>query len=227
MKTKQNLYMITSKNLSPTDKDRFVDLCFERFGSMNKNDYEVALFALLLRNGWKDKSDFDISQLMKITETKVKRLRYESNLKYSDNSDLKGQLKTLLSSINYKFAESNRIQFLIKDKNLRLYANNILEQQGSFSDSSFNSDVVSVTPEDMMVLLGYVADQDTKKVKELLQNAKSELKKSKRELPQDTKEKVKKFAFGLLSILRKSAFPSALNVVFDYIKDYVDITYLK
>lgn len=219
--------MITSRNLSETEKNWFVDLCLERFGSMNKNDYEVAIFALLHKSAWRDKSDFDISQLMKITEAKVKRLRYESNLKYSDNSDLKGQLKTLLSSINYKFAESNRIQFLIKDKNLRLYANNILEQQGSFSDSSFNSDVVSVTPEDMMVLLGYVADQDTKKVKELLQNAKSELKKSKRELPQDTKEKVKNIAFGFLSILRKSAFPSALNVVFDYIKDYVDRTYLK
>lgn len=218
--------MITSKNISPTDKDRFVDLCFERFGSMNKNDYEVALFALLLRNGWKDKSDFDISQLMKITETKVKRLRYESNLKYSDNSDLKGQLKTLLSSVKYKFAESNRIQFLIKDKNLRLYANNILEQQGSFSDSSFNSDVVSVTPEDMMVLLGYVADQDATKVKELLQKAKVELKRSQNVLPQDIKEKVKNLAVGF-NILGNNIFPIGLNTLIDDIKGYINKIYLK
>lgn len=30
----------------------FLERCFDRFGSLNKNDYEVALFHLLLINGF-------------------------------------------------------------------------------------------------------------------------------------------------------------------------------
>lgn len=123
------------KSLNESDKDWLIEECLSRFGSMNKNDYEVALFTLLLRNGYSEMSDFDISRELKIKETKVKRLRYESNLVYPNNTDLRTQLRVLLDKAKFRITDSNKIQFLIKDKNLRLYANDILEAQGGFADS--------------------------------------------------------------------------------------------
>lgn len=38
--------------------------CLDRFGSMNKNDYEVALFNLMLKCGYNTKSDFELSGIM-------------------------------------------------------------------------------------------------------------------------------------------------------------------
>ena len=56
------------------------------FGSMNKNDFEVFIFHWLINNKTecKGKSDFVISQCLKIPESKVARLRYEAGLKYTD-----------------------------------------------------------------------------------------------------------------------------------------------
>ena len=51
------------------------------FGSMNKNDFEVFIFNELLRNPLYGKyMDYDFSVMLRIPESKVKRLRYEANL---------------------------------------------------------------------------------------------------------------------------------------------------
>lgn len=200
------------------DKDKFLGLCLERFGSMNKNDYEVALFTLLLRSGWNKKTDFDISCMLKVPETKIKRLRYESNLVYPNNENLKEQLKDLLKKAKYRMTDSNKIQFLIVDKLLRQYANNILEERGSFADSSFNSSIVSVTPEDMMLLLGYVTDKETNETNEILQNAKEELRKSNQGLPNKTKEKVMKASKNLLAEIGKIVTSNCTQLIMNYIE---------
>lgn len=52
------------------------------FGTMNKNDFEVWIFHYLMQHRLQGKSNYDISVALKIPEQKVKRLRYESELKY-------------------------------------------------------------------------------------------------------------------------------------------------
>ena len=55
------------------------------WGSMNKNDFEVWIFYQLLQNddySLKEASDYQIAIALRIPESKVKRLRYESMLKY-------------------------------------------------------------------------------------------------------------------------------------------------
>lgn len=187
------------KSLNESDKDWLIEECLSRFGSMNKNDYEVALFTLLLRNGYSEMSDFDISRELKITETKVKRLRYESNLVYPNNTDLRNQLRVLLDKVKFRISDSNKIQFLIKDKNLRLYANDIFEAQGGFADSSFNSSIVSVTPEDLVSLLTVVFDGDKEKINITIHQVRNKLQDSSRKLPQTLKGKI--FS-GIDSLLR-------------------------
>lgn len=65
------------------------------FGSMNKNDFEVAIFNEWMIHEGRGKSNYEISLALRIPETKVKRLKYEAELKYGDNQDemLKKDLK--------------------------------------------------------------------------------------------------------------------------------------
>lgn len=199
------------------NKDWLLNTCFERFGSMNKGDYEVALFTLLLRSGWSEMSDFDISRALKLTETKVKRLRYESNLVYPLEDNMKDQLKAQLKKAKYKLTDSNKIQFIISDKLLRLYANNVLEQEGSFADSSFNASVVSVTPEDLVLLINFVADQKDDSYK-ILNKAKTELRNSVRGLPMDTKETLTKFAKAFVKDTARRFAPNVTECMFEYLE---------
>ena len=78
-------------------KDFIKEVYLERgFGTMNKNDFEVFIFNEIVKDpqgilefSKKDKDDkplkpsnYDLSILLKIPESKVKRLAYEADLKY-------------------------------------------------------------------------------------------------------------------------------------------------
>ena len=69
----------------------------------------MAVFHLLLQNELKDCSDFAISRKLKITEAKVKQLRYEVNLVIEKNdSDYREELMQLMSIASYKFADGGK-----------------------------------------------------------------------------------------------------------------------
>mgnify|MGYP004582632565 CR=1 FL=1 len=207
-------------------KDEFLATCFERFGSMNKNDYEVALFHLLLQNGFKDKTDFDISRELKMPETKVKRLRYESNLVYPPQEDFKQLLlEEFQSKSGYKVTENNRIQFIIKDKMLRQYALNRLEELGSFADSSFNTNIVSVSPCDLLLLIADMSDADKNGKEEftrIIAKVKKEIKNSKQELPTDGKEMIQKTATSLLGDAIGHFAPRFADFLNEYLANKID-----
>jgi hypothetical protein len=145
------------------------------FGSMNKNDFEVWIFHYLLKeNGYASKSDNQISRELKIPESKVKRLRYEADLVYpKDEESFKNEFYEVLKNRVYKQVGDNKIQFVIRDKNLRLYLNDKLESFGSFADSSFNTDIVTVTAQDLVLLIS-----DFEGKKEIFQRVKSQVEKN-------------------------------------------------
>ena len=60
-----------------------IDQYIERgFGSMNKNDFEVFIFGQMLEMpSYKGKTNYELSLLLRIPESKIKRLRYESSLR--------------------------------------------------------------------------------------------------------------------------------------------------
>lgn len=137
--------------------EQFVHDCFARFGSMTKNNYEVALFHLLLRNGFDTCSDFELSVKLQIPESKVKRLRYEESLVYprsetDANLYYQEQLAMLLLSRKYRMY-NNRIQFAIADKHFRLYISDALMRDGRFADTSFNTNIVVISVADLLYLL--------------------------------------------------------------------------
>lgn len=143
------------------------------FGSMNKNDFEVFIFSYLVKEHavYKDKSNFELSILLRIPESKVKRLRYESDLKYSskdnDNNGLKNRLNKVLSKAKLKFKDKQQIQFIIEDVYLRSYLDDCLKKNGYFSDTSFNREIVVINLDTLSYLMENILDKEVSDIVEI------------------------------------------------------------
>lgn len=125
------------------------------FDSMTKNDFEVWIFYYLLQNQLKGKDNYDISVQLRIPESKVKRLRYESELKYGNPQDIKIYLEafeTLLKKSILK-EDGSCVQFVVEDFQLRKFLDSILKKGGRFSNTSFNKEIVSIDIDDLEYLL--------------------------------------------------------------------------
>ena len=145
------------------------------FGSMTKNDFEVWIFHQLLQGRLFGKSNFDISVKLQIPESKVKRLRYEASLKYgnpSDTAQYDEAFKRLLENVKLKKGSHNVVQFAVEDLQLRKYLDATLKRKGRFADTSFNTEVVSVTLDELAILLDATCTQEEKK--KLMKAAKGE-----------------------------------------------------
>ncbi len=196
-------------------KDDFFQTCYRRFGSMNKNDYEVALFHLMLENAYSEKSDYFMSKLLQIPESKVKRLRYEVNLVYPKTDDeYKRQFYDLLNHQSYKITNDNKIQFAVNDKMLRLYINNKLDEVGSFSDSSFNSNIVTISASDLIILLSEFENK-----KDALQHIKDEITKNGMLLPKNFSEQAKDAFIAVAKDLGSIVSEHVTNFLIDSLKN--------
>lgn len=200
------------------DAESFLEYCTQHFGRLNKKDYELAVFHLLLQNELKDCSDFAISRKLKITEAKVKQLRYEVNLVIQKaDSVYREELIQLMSTASYKFADGGKkIQFCVNDKMLRLFLNDQLNQIGSFADSSFNSNIVSVTAKDLLFLLGTDKHADT--VKKINQS----LRDNANDLPQDAHQKLVELAQSVAKDFGEKISPNVTNWIMAQIEKYVN-----
>ena len=165
---------IDASKWSKVSLEEFANTCLNGFGSMNKNDYEVAMFHALLQNELRDKSDFDISVLLRIPEAKIKRLRYEEALRYPSKDDgyYKDTFIDLLENGKFRVTDNNRIQFAISDKLFRLYINDLLMRGGRFADTSFNPNIVSLPWKDLEYLLDEFGINDKERQKKIEDSAK-------------------------------------------------------
>ena len=135
----------------------FVDYYLKKgFGSMTKKDVELWVFNYLLHNKLKDKRDFEVSKELKIPVSRVKNLRYETELIYeeSDSEQFVSHLKESLKKAKCRVgASEGKVILSIPDKMLRQYLADRLEQDGRIYDSSFNSAIVSLSASDYFWIL--------------------------------------------------------------------------
>ena len=124
---------------------------------MTKNDFEVWIFNQLLQHRFKDKTNYEISRDLKIPESKVKRLRYEADLKFSAPDQFEGNIYEIVSDCvahSYIRSVENdvQIQFVVENQALRKFLEFKLKQGGFFLDTSFNSEIVSIRSEALRYL---------------------------------------------------------------------------
>ena len=147
----------------------------------------------------------------------MRNLRYKCSLEYPIDEDYCEQLKGILMNANYKW-DGNRIQFNIPDKMLRLYTNNLLEADGNFSDSSFNSSIVSLTPMDMVDLMkklcGKESDSHYEELRKLISSSTS---RSLKEFPKSKSEKFKEGAIAFVKDVTSVVAPRFSDLLIDSI----------
>lgn len=151
------------------------------FGSMTKNELEILFFHLFKKYGdIRAKSVFDLAREIKLPESKVKRLLYESELMYGMQNKEEMQARFLKLIADAKIQKENgTLRFVIEDRYLRSTIYNDLKQNGYFLDSSFNSEIVSIHKEALVFLLDqYFKDNDKNEVVQMYKEARKTAKKS-------------------------------------------------
>ncbi|WP_289053843.1 hypothetical protein [Carboxylicivirga marina] len=143
-----------------TDKEQFAIEFIEQyatrgFGSMTKNDFEVLVFNLLRKYGdLSGKSNFEMSLDLQIPETKIRRLAYESDLKYSQitEADIKTAFFKIVAKSKFR-GDLNKVEFVIENKFIRTSIGAQLKKMGHYADSSFNSEITRIHIESFIDLL--------------------------------------------------------------------------
>lgn len=122
------------------------------FGSMNKNDFEVAIFHNVMQDaGYCGLTDYDLSRKLRIPESKVKRLRYEAELKYG-NPDYRAKFLEILKKAKF-YEDGERVQFIVPDMSVRNYLNDIFIKKGIMSNTSYNTDILTISANDLIATL--------------------------------------------------------------------------
>lgn len=195
------------------------------FGTMTKNDFEVWIFHYLMQHELQSKTNYDISIELRIPETKVKRLRYEADLKYpSVNED--GRRLLLIDAIHHaKFRETKEGQviFAINDKMLRSYLENRLIKDGRYYDSSFMSNIIVLSVNDFLFVLEELLLTKEDK-KQIINQVKSNLKDSQvlpSTLPEILQDSAKGFCCKFLEKFVGKTSDELMQTVIDTIKEQI------
>lgn len=194
------------------------------FGAMNKNDFEVWIFHHLMQHQLKGKSNYDISVVQKIPEQKVKRLRYESELKYptANDTDRRLMLIEAISHAKFRQVKDGQIVFAINDKILRSYLENQLINDGRFYDSSFMSNIIVLSISDFLFILDRILLTKDDKQK-IINQTKKYLKKSKK-LPASITELAGDAAKGFCETLLKNFIGKAADGLIDAVTTTINQT---
>ena len=187
----------------------FFNRCFERFGSMDKNDYEVELFHLMLQNEYSNASDHYLSTLLKMPLTKVRRLRYEVDLQYPPKAEqFKHDFYEIVNNKAFKSDNQGNLLVAVNNKALREYLSEQIEAAGSFFDSSFSNNIIRLTPTDFLLLIA-----GFEKKEEIVKKVKQSIEHHAKELPKDVWEEG--------ALLLKSIFKDVTNPIAPNIADYL------
>ncbi len=137
--------------------DSFLSMYLQRgWGSMNKNDFEVYIFYCILQEDkYRDLNDYELSVELKVPQSKIKRLRYEADLKYlqPEKEVYNEQFRKLLQMAKPQQKDDKYVEFVMENKGLYLYIDNLLKKDGRFGDRSFNSEMMVISIDNLTYLL--------------------------------------------------------------------------
>lgn len=137
--------------ISKLDKNNFVEKFLENylapsFGAMTKSEIDILVFHLL-EDSFNKLSNYEISNLLKISETKVKNLRVNSYLRYNQNEKqiLKNIIKRLSDSISTKVdIKNNEVRFTLENPVEKRVMIAKIKELGENIDFSFNNEILKL-----------------------------------------------------------------------------------
>jgi hypothetical protein len=150
-----------------TDSEAFVtqfikEYLTDGFGSMPKREIDILVMNLLMEHAnLSDKSNHDLSILLQTTEARIKNIRYEARLKYPPDEDyVKREFLVLLARSQFELdkragaeLDQGKIVFVMEDDYLRHAIQGHLKEKGMFTDTSFNREIVKISPDSLMAVI--------------------------------------------------------------------------
>lgn len=136
----------------------FLDAFLDRgFGALPKRELELLVFDLLCQTTeYRGKSNYEISNLLKIPESRVKTLRLASALKYRHlrpEAVLAGVVARLTAHGQVPEIANGKIEISLEDPVEHREMVHFLKGLGQHAEYTFNSEVVRVSPSALFELM--------------------------------------------------------------------------
>lgn len=143
---------------------------FGSFGSMSKSETEILIFHLL-SSDFEGLSNYEISNLLKISETKVKSLDMNAHLRYPRQSGDEIVRETLVD-IAKKFGaiydeQNGEVKIHIQSSVQKREMVNAINNLGSFADYGLNNEILKIRINTLFSLFEKFLDKE--KFKETVQ----------------------------------------------------------
>ena len=138
---------IIDKKRENFSKEFLSHYLYASFGSMSKSEIEILIFHLL-SNDFEGLSNYEISNLLKISETKVKSLDMNAHLRYPRQSGDEIVRETLVD-IAKKFSviyneQNGEVKIHIQNSVQKREMINAINNLGSFADYSLNNEILKI-----------------------------------------------------------------------------------
>lgn len=154
------------KNLKDKFSKEFLASYFQLgYGALTKKDIDVFVYHLLSKdtNLLKDKSLYELSNLFKITESKLKSIQLEAHLRYNKidrDESLKSVIDKIKASKIKPELEGDKVRVLIESPILKRDFESVIKSLGSLVDYSFNKDIVSIKLSSLIAALKKVSKKN-------------------------------------------------------------------
>lgn len=141
--------------MNQTEKREFAERFLELYlsnglGSLPKSEVDLYVFYLLTQTSdYKNKSNYQLSNLLKVPESRIKSLRLNSALKYSEiNSKaiLSKIVIRLTQSEQFAVFESGKVEVSLEDPIEQRELENFLKLRGHHAEYTLNSEVLKISP---------------------------------------------------------------------------------
>lgn len=132
-------------------------------GSMSKSDIDALVMHLLdnysthFGTPLKGMTNYEVSNQLKASVTKIKKLRYDAGLKYSEKNYDEAMIRFANALQNASFNLSDqKINLIIEDQLAKNWIQGTIKKSGLVFDNSFNSEIIKIDAEDLLnVMSGF------------------------------------------------------------------------
>jgi len=194
--------------------DKFIAKFLENgFGSLPKREIEIYIMNLLLEDGQfiNKNGDIDyheVSLILRLSETKVRNLIYEVELKYKKEHSFINQLIELIEKNKYESIDG-KVKFNVQSPLLKQsFEYEVRQLPNSISDGSFAKNIVTITNDTFEKLLKKLFIDEQK-----ISNFIKSLPENKKEIVTDKDSLFREFTKEFL----KTSGSRSADLVFDFI----------
>ena len=140
------------------------------FGSMTKGDIDLLFFSAINKySSLKDKSDYSLSKILKITQTRIRNLKVKEGLKYSPIG-IEEVEKIFLEKAKFARIEDDnkKISIPIYDPNVYIELENIIESNNGYVEAQLNPKIFTIRIDQFInLLISFETQKENSNVKKI------------------------------------------------------------